>query len=98
MVTAPSPRFSAESLFGALRWLAALALLFGLLLLIARLGIERLWFAQFGAEMVVMRRWLLQLLGFAVVMGLGVPLQLQQLNRCWRLRQQAASKDLPQSP
>ena len=98
MVTAPSPRFSAESLLGALRWLAALALLFGLLLLFARLGIERLWFAQFGAEMVVMRRWLLQLLGFAVVMGLGVPLQLQQLNRCWRLRQQAASKDLPKSP
>lgn len=97
-MTAPSPRFSAESLFGALRWLAALALLFGLLLLIARLGIERLWFAQFGAEMVVMRRWLLQLLGFAVVMGLGVPLQLQQLNRCWRLRQQAASKELPKSP
>ncbi len=97
-MTALPPRIPADRLAGMVRWVASLALLMGMLVLISRLSIERLWFAQFGAESVVMRRWLLQVLAFAVVMGLGVPLQLQQLNRCWRLRQQVARKDLPPFP
>ena len=77
---------------------ALLALLLGLLVLLPRLAIEAQWFHQFGAEPVILRRWLLQLLGFSAVLGLGVPLQLQQLQRCWRLRQEAARKPLPQAP
>ena len=69
-----------------------------LLLLAARLGLEWQWFQQFGLAPVASRRWLLQLLAFAVVMGLGVPLQLQQLQRCWRLRQQSSRAELPPSP
>ena len=60
--------------------------------------IESQWFGQFDAEPVILRRWLLQLLGFALVLGLGVPLQLQQLRRCWRLRQGWARKQLPSLP
>ena len=77
---------------------AGLVLLLGALLLFPRLAVESQWFAQFGAEAVLWRRWLFQLLAFAVVMGLGVPLQLQQLSRCWRLRQEAPRKILPQAP
>ena len=77
---------------------AALALLLGVLVLGSRLAVESQWFAQFGADSVLWRRWLLQLLAFVVVMGLGVPLQLQQLSRCWRLRQEAARKSLPEAP
>ncbi len=40
----------------------ALLLLFGL----ARLAIEWQWFAQFGLQAVVLRRWLLQLLAFSL--------------------------------
>ena len=70
----------------------------GLLVLLPRLVIEAQWFAQFGSQAVILRRWLLQALGFSVVLGLGVPLQLQQLQRCWRLRQEAARKPLPLTP
>ncbi|MGB7564579.1 MAG: UPF0182 family protein, partial [Prochlorococcaceae cyanobacterium] len=63
--------------------------------LLSRLSIEWEWFGQFGFESVVLRRWLLQLAAFLVVMGLGIPLQLQQLQRCWNLRQRAGSKILP---
>jgi hypothetical protein len=70
----------------------------GLLLLVARLSIEWQWFGEFGAQGMVLRRWLLQLAAFLVVMGLGVPLQLQQLQRCWRLRLEAPRKQLPPSP
>ena len=62
---------------------------------VPRLGVEWEWFGQFGFESVVLRRWLLQLTAFLVVMGLGIPLQLQQLQRCWNLRQRAGSKILP---
>jgi uncharacterized membrane protein (UPF0182 family) len=62
---------------------------------VPRLGVEWEWFGQFGFESVVLRRWLLQLSAFLVVMGLGIPLQLQQLQRCWNLRQRAGSKILP---
>ena len=82
---------------GLVRLGGLLALITGLLVLLPRLWVEHQWFAQFAAASVVERRWLLQLLAFAVVMGLGVPLQLQQLNRCWRLRQGASRKSLPPS-
>ncbi len=72
----------------------ALLLVFGL----ARLAIEWQWFAQFGLASVVLRRWLLQLLAFGLVFGLGSWLQLQQLQRCWRLRQGVAQKQLPSDP
>ena len=91
MALRTSPRFRAALL-------AALALLLGGFVLLSRLVVETQWFAQFGAEAVLWRRWLFQLLAFAVVMGLGVPLQLQQLSRCWRLRQEAPRKLLPQAP
>jgi len=78
--------------------LPAAALLVGLMVLLPRLGIEWQWFAQFGFERVLLRRWLLQVFAFALVLGLGVPLQLQQLQRCWRLRQVSSSKLLPPAP
>jgi uncharacterized membrane protein (UPF0182 family) len=78
--------------------LAALALVVGLFVLASRVAVESQWFGQFGAEAVLWRRWLFQLLAFVVVMGLGVPLQLQQLSRCWRLRQEALRKTLPPTP
>ncbi|MEB3200252.1 MAG: UPF0182 family protein [Synechococcaceae cyanobacterium] len=64
----------------------------------ARLVIEWQWFAQFGFEQMVLRRWLLQLAAFLLVFGLGSLLQLQQLQRCWRLRQEHRGKRLPDSP
>ena len=84
-----------------LRWLALAALLLGLLLFLPRLLIELQWFAQFDASTVILRRWLFQLLAFALVLGLGLPLQLQQLRRCWRLRQESSRKvlrDVPLAP
>ena len=88
----------ADRLTRPLRWLGVTALALGLLVLVPRLLVEGQWFAQFGSGAVILRRWLLQLLGFGVVLGLGVPLQLQQLQRCWRLRQEAARKVLPAAP
>ena len=85
-------------LIRALRLLAALVAVVALVVLLPRLAVESQWFAQFGAQPVLWRRWLFQLLAFLVVMGLGVPLQLQQLNRCWRLRQEAPRKQLPAAP
>ncbi len=75
-----------------------LALAMGLAVLLPRLGIEWQWFAQFDAEVVLLRRWLLQLIAFTLVLGLGIPLQLQQLQRSWRLRQAAAPKPIPALP
>jgi len=65
---------------------------------VARLGIEWEWFAQFGFESVLQRRWLIQLIAFLLVVGLGIPLQLKQLQRCWALRQRAGAKILPPEP
>ncbi|MEY3757636.1 MAG: hypothetical protein RLZZ263_790, partial [Cyanobacteriota bacterium] len=60
---------------GWLGWLGlALALALGLLTLVARLHIEWQWFGEFGAQDMVLRRWLLQVGAFVLVMGLGVPL------------------------
>ncbi len=78
--------------------LVALGVAVGVAVVVPRLWIEHRWFEQFQAAPVLWRRWLLQLLAFAVVMGLGVPLQLQQLQRCWRLRQEVSRKRLPEAP
>lgn len=88
----------ADRLTRPLRWLGLTALGLGALVLLPRLLVEGQWFAEFDSAPVILRRWLLQLLGFGVVLGLGVPLQLQQLKRCWRLRQEAARKILPAAP
>ena len=98
LCTVPSLRLSVNALKRGLRWLGWLAIALGLVVLLPRLVIEAQWFAQFQSQSVVLRRWLLQLLAFALVFGLGVPLQLQQLQRCWRLRQQASRKTLPSAP
>jgi uncharacterized membrane protein (UPF0182 family) len=81
-----------------LLWLGGLGLVALLLLAAARITIEWLWFSEFQAQGMLLRRWLLQVASFALVMGLGVPLQLQQLQRCWRLRQAHQRRDLPQTP
>jgi uncharacterized membrane protein (UPF0182 family) len=88
----------ADRLTRPLRWLGFTALGLGALVLLPRLLVEGQWFAEFESTPVILRRWLLQLLGFGVVLGLGVPLQLQQLKRCWRLRQEASRKTLPAAP
>jgi hypothetical protein len=75
-----------------------LALVVLVIVLASRLIIEWLWFAEFAAQGMLLRRWLLQIAAFTLVMGLGVPLQLQQLQRCWRLRQQPGRKTLPAQP
>ncbi len=89
-----SQRFRRSLLLGVL---PALALAGGAGLL-GRLLVEWQWFGQFGFQAVLLRRWLLQLLAFSVVFGLGSLLQLKQLQRCWRLRQSVASKTLPLRP
>ena len=76
------------------RLLAGLALLLLLVVVVSRVAIEWQWFSDFEAQGMLLRRWLLQLGAFVLVMGLGIPLQLQQLQRCWRLRQQHDSKQL----
>jgi uncharacterized membrane protein (UPF0182 family) len=77
--------------------LPAFALLGGAALL-GRLLVEWQWFGQFGFQTVLLRRWLLQLFAFVGVLGVGSALQLKQLQRCWRLRQGTASKELPPRP
>ncbi|MFN9646530.1 MAG: UPF0182 family protein [Cyanobacteriota bacterium] len=84
------------------RWLGlatllALALAGGALLL-ARLLVEWQWFAQFGFQSILLRRWLLQLIAFVGVLGIGSLLQLQQLQRCWGLRQGRILETLPPRP
>lgn len=66
-----------------------LAALLGLLL--PRLWVEMEWFGQFDLVSVLIRRWSFQLLAFLLVLGLGIPLQLQQLQRCWVLRRPGGS-------
>jgi len=76
----------------------ALALPLLLILGVSRLAIEWRWFAQFGFEGVLLRRWLLQLGAFVLVCGPLSVLQLQQLQRCWRLRRNGSGKELPTTP
>ena len=64
-----------------LRLLLLLSVACGLVLLLggsSRLAIEWRWFAQFGFEGMLLRRWLLQLGAFALVCGPLSLLQLQQ--------------------
>ena len=91
----PVPRLSWRLL--RLAVLLALALIGGVGLL-GRLLVEWQWFGQFGFQSVVLRRWVLQLVAFALVLGIGSLLQLKQLQRCWRLRQSMATKVLPPRP
>ncbi|MFN9628805.1 MAG: UPF0182 family protein [Cyanobacteriota bacterium] len=91
----PIPRMS----WRFLRRLVLLALvLAGVLGLASRLLVEWQWFGQFGFQTVLLRRWLLQMCAFALVLGLGSLLQLKQLQRCWRLREGRATKVLPPRP
>lgn len=64
----------------------------------ARLAVEWQWFGQFDVQAVLLRRWVLQLLAFVLVFGPGSLLQLQQLQRCWRLRAEAGRKRLSTVP
>ena len=91
-------RRSAARLLRPRPLLLALVATLAVLVVLPRLVVESQWFAQFQAAPVLWRRWLFQLLAFSVVMGLGVPLQLQQLQRCWRLRREAPRKRLPEAP
>ena len=68
------------------------------MVLASRLAIEWRWFAQFGFQWVLLRRWLLQVGAFCLVCGPLSLLQLQQLQRCWRLRQEWRRKQLPPTP
>jgi uncharacterized membrane protein (UPF0182 family) len=82
-----------------LRRLALLSLvLAGVMGLTGRLLVEWQWFGQFGFQSVLLRRWLLQVFAFVLVLGMGSLLQLKQLQRCWRLREGRASKQLPPRP
>ena len=83
------------------RLAVGLAIAFGLLLALwagARLAIEWLWFSQFDFQPILLRRWMLQISAFAVVFGLGSVLQLAQLQRCWRLREQGPEAPRPSEP
>lgn len=93
-----SPLFAALRPARLLRVVGLIGLVVLLLVALSRLGIEWLWFGQFNAQGLLLRRWLLQITAFALVMGLGVPLQLQQLQRCWGLRQQHRAKRVPAEP
>jgi uncharacterized membrane protein (UPF0182 family) len=74
------------------------ALLLVALLVSSRLAVEWSWFGQFGFQQVLLRRWLLQIGAFCLVCGPLSLLQLQQLQRCWRLRQESTSKQVPDKP
>ena len=56
------------------------------LVVLPRLWIELQWFQQFELGPVVLKRWGLQFLALALVLGIGIPVQLNQLQRCWKLR------------
>jgi len=77
--------------------LSALALITGTWLL-SRLVVEWQWFEQFGFQSVLLKRWIYQLLAFAGMFGIGLILQLKQLQRCWRLRSDQDRKELPIHP
>ncbi|MEB3307487.1 MAG: UPF0182 family protein [Cyanobacteriota bacterium] len=96
MNLSPSPPLARR--LRPLLWLGGAGLALLLLTAAARLTIEWLWFGEFQARGLLLRRWLLQVVSFTLVMGLGVPLQLQQLQRCWRLRQSTRPQDQPPIP
>jgi uncharacterized membrane protein (UPF0182 family) len=73
---------------------AALGLLGAALLLIARLWVDWQWFAQFGWTGVLLTRWLLQLGGLLLGVGLVVALQ-RWLRWFWALPAQGADLRYP---
>ena len=75
--------------------MAALATALLALLVSSRLAVEWSWFGQFGFQPVLLRRWLLQIGAFLLVCGPLSLLQLQQLQRCWRLRREWSAKQVP---
>ncbi|MEB3304085.1 MAG: UPF0182 family protein [Cyanobacteriota bacterium] len=77
--------------------LFALALIGGTWLW-SRLVVEWQWFAQFSFQSVWLKRLWIQLLAFAGVLGIGLLLQLKQLERCWRLRENQSLRQLPPRP
>ncbi|MFM9088700.1 MAG: UPF0182 family protein [Cyanobium sp.] len=77
--------------------LSALALIGGTWLW-SRLVVEWQWFAQFSFQSVWLKRLWIQLLAFAGVLGIGLLLQLKQLERCWRLRENQSLRQLPPRP
>ena len=77
--------------------LSALALIGGTWLW-SRLVVEWQWFAQFSFQSVWLKRLWIQLLAFAGVLGIGLLLQLKQLERCWRLRENPSLRQLPLRP
>ncbi|MFM7312091.1 MAG: UPF0182 family protein, partial [Cyanobium sp.] len=92
----PAPPFLQPSrALGPVRLLTVLCGVLVLLVLSARLAVEWHWFAQFGFQGVLLKRWLLQIGAFALVCGPLSLLQLQQLQRCWRLRQESERKQVP---
>mgnify|MGYP000701462225 CR=1 FL=1 len=66
--------------------LLAIAATAMVLVLLPRLWIELQWFQQFELGPVVLKRWGLQFLALVLVLGIGIPVQLNQLQRCWKLR------------
>lgn len=80
-----APAFSRSQAAALASFLAAALLL---ILLLPRLWVELAWFEQFQFEQLLLRRWVVQGVAFIAVLGLGIPLQLQQLQRCWSLRSQ----------
>lgn len=66
--------------------LLAIAAAAMVLVVLPRLWIELQWFQQFELGPVVLKRWGLQFLALALVLGIGIPVQLNQLQRCWKLR------------
>ena len=80
-----APAFSRSQSAALASFLAAALLL---ILLLPRLWVEFAWFEQFQLEQLLLRRWAVQGVAFIAVLGLGIPLQLQQLQRCWSLRSQ----------
>ena len=66
--------------------IAMALVLLALLLVGPRVWIELRWFEQFNLGGVLLRRLGLQLTALLLVLGIGIPIQLQQLQRCWKLR------------
>jgi uncharacterized membrane protein (UPF0182 family) len=67
-------------------------------MMLGRMAVEWHWFGQFELQSVLLRRWGLQLVAFVLVFGGGSLLQLKQVQRCWRLRQEATTKSLSPEP
>ena len=96
MISLPFP--AGRRWFSALRAAAVTGAALAVILLLGRMAVEWHWFGQFELQSVLLRRWGLQLVAFVLVFGGGSLLQLKQLQRCWRLRQEATTKPLGPEP